>query len=182
MRKVIYGAACSLDGFIAGPGGSLDWLHWSADVERVMAETWARTDTVIMGRKTWEVSAAMGNAGAAIPGVSGYVCSRTLTEMPDGAGATLITSDAGDFVRQLKREPGREICVLGGGILAASLLAAGVIDEVGLNIHPVLLGSGVPFLHDAGRIGLDLAECRTLDGGCILAIYRVRGPDRPRIA
>jgi dihydrofolate reductase len=78
----------------------------------------------------------------------------------------------------LKQKPGKEICVLGGGDLAASLFHAGVIDEVGLNIHPVLLGSGVPFFRDAGRIGLELIESRSIAGGCVYALYRVRR-DKP---
>jgi dihydrofolate reductase len=63
---------------------------------------------------------------------------------------------------------------MGGGELAQSLLAAGVIDEIGLNVHPVLLGSGVPFFRDPGRrISLELAESRVIDGGCVLSTYRV---------
>lgn len=175
MRKVAYGAACSLDGFIAGPGGAMDWLHWSDDVTRLLAETWSKTDAVLIGRKTWEVAAASGGGGGgAMAGVESYVFSGTLTELPADAGATLVRTDAGAFVRQLKRRPGREICVLGGGELARSLFEAGVIDEVGLDIHPVLLGSGVPFFGDAGRIAVELAECRTLAGGCVYALYRVR--------
>jgi len=86
-----------------------------------------------------------------------------------------VSSDAGEFVRDLKRQEGKGICVMGGGELAQSLFEAGVIDEVGLNIHPVLLGSGVPFFRDpGGRIALDLVESRTIDGGCVYAIYRVR--------
>lgn len=177
MRKVTYGAACSLDGFIVGPAGAMDWLHWSDDVSRLMAETWSKTDAVLMGRKTCEVAAGSGDGGGgggAMAGVEGYVFSRTLTELPAGAGATLVRTDAGAFVRELKRRTGKEMCVLGGGELARSLFEAGVIDEVGLNVHPVLLGSGVPFFRDAGRITLELAECRTLAGGCIFALYRVR--------
>lgn len=176
MRKVTYGAACSLDGFIVGADGAMDWLHWSDDVNRLMADTWSRTDAVLMGRKTWEVANAStggGGGGDAMPGVTGYVFSRTLSELPPGGG-TLVRTDAGAFVRELKQGPGKEICVLGGGELARSLFEAGVIDEVGLNIHPVLLGAGVPFFRDAGRIALELADCRTLAGGCIYALYQVR--------
>ncbi len=90
-------------------------------------------------------------------------------------GVTLLSSDAGAFVRELKRQPGGGICVMGGGELARALLVAGVVDEVGLNIHPVLLGQGVPLFRDPGhRVALELAECRTIDGGCVLATYRVR--------
>lgn len=53
MRTVTYGAACSLDGFIAGSDGAIDWLHFSRDVEAVMAQYWSSVDAVLMGRKTW---------------------------------------------------------------------------------------------------------------------------------
>lgn len=174
MRKVTYGAACSLDGFITAPDGSLDWLHMSTDVHAIMADYWSRVDTVLMGRKTWEVAVAMGGAGGGgMSGVASYVFSRTLSRLP-GGGAELVREDAGDFVRQLKARPGKEICVMGGGVLAQSLFAAGVIDEVGLNIHPVLLGAGIPFFQDAGRIELALLENRTIGGGCVYVTYKVR--------
>jgi dihydrofolate reductase len=183
MRKVTYGAACSLDGFIAGPNGEIDWLHFSNDVQAVMADYWSRIDVVLMGRKTWEVANAMGQSGGgSMRGVTGYVFSRTLTQFPSGGGE-LIREDAGEFVRALKTREGKEICVLGGGELACSLLSAGVIDEVRLNIHPVLLGRGIPLFRDAGRIALTLLENRTIDGGCVLASYGVmRGAARGNAA
>jgi dihydrofolate reductase len=175
MRKVIYGGACSLDGFLAGPDGALDWLHFSKDVEAVIAKSWAAADTFLFGRKTWEGMAGQGGGGGSASGPKSYVFSRTLTELPEGSGAELVRQDAGAFVRELKNRPGKDIIVMSGGNLARSLFEAGLIDEVGLNIHPVLLGSGVPAFLDAGRrVGLELTECRAIDGGCILVTYRVK--------
>jgi dihydrofolate reductase len=193
MRTVTYGAASSADGFIADSNGSVDWLHFSTDVQDIVREFWKPVDTVLLGRKTWEIAAAMatprkrrasktGTAGtstkprksAAMPGIKAtYVFSRTLTSI-DQDDVQLVRDDAGEFVRQLKQQDGKDICVLGGGGLARSLFAAGVIDEVGFNMHPILLGSGVPLFLDAGcRIRLELKECRTIDGGCVLVTYRV---------
>ena len=172
MRKVIYGGACSLDGYFAGPDGALDWLHFSKDVQEVMARSWASADTVLMGRKTWE--GAAGSGGGSSKGIKSYVFSRTLTRVP-GKGVELVTTDAGEFVRQLKAQPGKDILVMSGGNFATSLLQAGVIDEVGLNVHPVLLGSGVPaFLDPGARVNLELTECRQLAGGCVLVTYQVK--------
>jgi len=173
MRTVTYGAACSLDGFIAPPDGSMDWLHFSRDAQEYMTSYWASVDALLMGRKTYEVAMAMGGAGGGgSSGITTYVFSRTLTSV--GEGAHLVSEDAGEFVRQLKEQPGKGICVMGGGELAQSLFAAGVIDEVGLNTHPILLGSGTPFFRDPGRrISLELAESRVIDGGCVLSVYRV---------
>jgi dihydrofolate reductase len=176
MRKVVYGAACSLDGFIAAPDGSVDWLHWSDDVTRIMEEYWAASDTLVMGRKTWEAAAAMspGAADSTMSGMQSYVFSRTLRAI-DKPGVRLVTDDAGTFVRALKKEKGKNIIVFGGGDFARSLFEADVIDEVGLNVHPVLLGSGVPFFLDAGRrMKLTLTRCQQLHGGCVLLDYAVK--------
>ena len=177
MRTVTYGAACSLDGFIAGADGSIDWLHFSTDVQRVMTSYWKSVDAVLMGRKTWAFAAPQAKKESEKKRPTGpatFVFSRTL-ERIDVPGVELVSSDAGDFVREMKERPGGSICVLGGGELAQALFAADVIDEVGLNVHPILLGAGVPLFRDAGRrIQLDLLETRAIDGGCVLSSYRVR--------
>jgi dihydrofolate reductase len=182
MRIVTYGAACSLDGFIAGADGAIDWLKFSKDVQEIIAAYWATVDTVLMGRKTWTDALARSGVGdgddaskamPAMAGITTYIFSRTLKSV-SGTGVHLVSSDAGEFVRELKQQPGRGICMMGGGELAQSLFAADVIDEVGLNIHPVILGSGIPFFRDAGRrIPLTLTESRTIAGGCIHTLYRV---------
>jgi dihydrofolate reductase len=177
MRTVTYGGACSLDGFIAGPEGTLDWLHFSRDVQDVMAAYWATIDTVLMGRKTWTAAVESGGAPAMGPSITTYLFSRTLHQAP--AGVHLVAGDAGEFVRRLKRRRGKGICLMGGGELARALFEADVIDEVGFNIHPVLLGAGVPAFLDPGRrIGLELVQSRVLKGGCVLASYRVRHRQR----
>ena len=175
MRTLTYGAACSLDGFIAGPNDEIDWLHFSRDVHRMMADYWKTIDTLLMGRKTYEVAAQQAG-GPNFQGMRAYVFSRTLDASPPGA--QLVSDDAGEFVRGLKQQPGKGIGVFGGGDFGRSLFEAGVVDEVRLNVHPVLLGSGVPLFRDAGRIALTLGDCRVIDGGCILASYRVAQPSR----
>jgi dihydrofolate reductase len=176
MRKVIYGGACSLDGFFTDRDGSVDWLIYGKAVEEIMRRSWATADTILLGRKTWEwASTQPGPADdSAFAGIKSYVFSRTLKSIPDKK-AQLVTTDAGAFVRQLKSEPGKDIMVMSGGNFAASLLKAGVVDEVGLNIHPILLGAGAPASRNAGsRINLELTETRQLDGGCVFVKYTVK--------
>jgi dihydrofolate reductase len=174
MRKVVYGGACSLDGFFAGPQGELDWLHFSKDVQSVMAASWASTDTLLFGRRTWEYAVSQGGGGDRMRGVKSYVFSRTLTGI-DRPDVELIGDDAGAFVRALKTQPGKDMLVMSGGNLAQSLLDAGVVDEIGLNVHPLLLGGGVPaFLSTNRRVTLELKENRTMDGGCVLLRYTVK--------
>jgi dihydrofolate reductase len=190
MRTVTYGGAVSLDGFLAGTNGSIDWLHYSKDVQQVMTDYWRDVDAVLMGRKTYEVSVAQRPSSAKkppkakgpkrkVPVVHTYVFSRTIEGLDD-PGAELVRGDAAEFVRDLKRRPGKNICLMGGGELAQSLLAVGLVDEIGLNIHPLLLGSGIPTFRDPGhRVKLALAGCRQLEGGCILATYKVLEPRQP---
>ena len=74
-----------------------------------------------------------------------------------------------------KDEPGKDICVMGGGLLAKSLFEADLIDEIGFNVHPVLLGSGIPMFHEMNRqVDLDLIECRPFKNGTIMLSYRVK--------
>jgi dihydrofolate reductase len=172
MRKVTFGLANSLDNFIARPDGAVDWLHWSKDVTAITAAFWKTIDTVLMGRKTYEAGLRYGTASYA--GVKNYVFSRTLKASP-GLPVEVVAEDAPTFVRKLKRRKGKGICVMGGGELAKSLFEAGLIDEVGLNVHPVLLGSGIPLFHRMSRqINLELLECRMLKGGCVYVLYRVK--------
>jgi dihydrofolate reductase len=172
MRTVTYGAACSADGFIAAADGSYDWIRFSKDAEAIMTDYWQRIDTLLMGRKTWDV--AKGHKGGGMPGVHSYVFSRTLDSIKR-KGVTLVKDDAAEFVRDLKERPGKDICVFGGGDLARSLFAAGVIDEVGINVQPVMLGAGIPLFVDAGRrIDLELKECRAIANDCIHVIYSVK--------
>jgi dihydrofolate reductase len=184
MRTVTYGGAVSLDGFLAGADGTLDWLHFSTDVQQIIADYWKTIDTILMGRKTYSASAAAGGAKrgsakpakAKVPPIRTYVFSRTLAPI-DEPGVEVVASDAAHFVRDLTQQPGKDICLMGGGELAQALLGAGLVDKVGLNIHPVLLGAGVPVFRDPGhRVLLRLTECRPLDGGCILASYDVLRP------
>jgi dihydrofolate reductase len=178
MRIVTYGGAVSLDGFLAGAHGEIDWLHYSKDVQQVMTEYWKDVDAILMGRKTYAIAAAM-NPGK-VKSISGgkavirtYVFSRTVAKI-DQPDTELVSGDAGAFVRELKEKPGKKICLMGGGELATSLLAEGLVDEIGLNIQPILLGAGVPVFRDAGRrVKLKMTECRALEGGCVLAKYYI---------
>ena len=171
MRKVTYGGACSADGFITGPDEAIDWLRMSKDVEAIIKQSWKGVDTMLMGRKTWEFGQKMGG-GPATPGITSYVFSRTLESVPDGV--ELIRDDAAGFVRELKGRPGGDIIVMGGGELGTALIEAGLVDEIGFSIHPVLLGGGTPAFQPMGRrVELELIEARAIAEGCVLVRWRV---------
>ena len=173
MRRIVFGGANSLDNYLARPDHAVDWLMWGDEAAAVTAEFWKTIDTVLMGRKTFEVAAKGGYANG-YPGVENYVFSRMLTD--DSAGAvTVVRDNAVEFVRNLKKKKGKDICLMGGGELARTLFEAGLIDEIGFNIHPVLLGAGIPVFHPMTRqIDLELKECRRFSNGCVYVTYRVK--------
>ena len=174
MRKVTYGGANSLDNYIAGPGEAIDWLRWSDDSAAIAAASFKGVDAMLMGRKTFEFAQRMGG-GPATPGVTTYVFSRTLERLPEGADAELVREDAAEFVRRLKAAPGGDILVMGGGALGSALIEAGLVDEIGLSVHPVLIGGGTPlFLPFSRRIELELIETRAIARECVLLRYRVK--------
>ena len=172
MRKVTFGGANSLDNFFARKDDSVDWLMWDKEVNQIMKTYWKSIDAVVMGRRTYEVAERMGGGGEQ-PGVKTYVFSRTLKNVPNKK-VELVSEDAADFVRRLKKQKGKDICVMGGGKLAKSLFEADLIDELGFNVHPVLLGSGIPLFYEMTRqINLELLSCRQLSNGCVVLMYRV---------
>jgi dihydrofolate reductase len=175
MRKITFGGACSLDGYFARKDHAVDWLMWSDEMAPVMAEYWKTVDTILMGRRTYEV-ALRHSAGKSNPysGVKTYVFSRTLKKTADET-IEIVSENAADFVRDLKNTSGKDICLMGGGDLAKTFFEAGLIDEVGFNVHPVLLGAGIPLFYEMNRqIDLELIENKTFVNGCVLVTYRVK--------
>ncbi|HEV3146036.1 MAG TPA: dihydrofolate reductase family protein [Gemmataceae bacterium] len=174
MRKVTFGGANSLDNFIARSDHSADWILWSDEAAAVIADYWKTIDTILMGRKTYEVALRSGQGDGGYPGMKTYVFSRTLPEGSAGS-VTVLSQDVADFTRQLKRQEGKDICVMGGGLLAQPLFEAGLIDEIGFCIHPLLLGTGIPLFHPMRRqMELELMECRAFKNGCVFVKYLVK--------
>jgi len=173
MRKVTFGVANSLDNYIARKDHAVDWLLWGKEAESFMTEFWKTIDTVLWGRKTYEVAMRSGGT-TSYRGVKNYVFSHTLKKNSD-PNVKIISENTAGFVRNLKAQDGKDICVMGGGEFAKSLFEAGLIDEIGFNIHPVLLGSGIPlFLEMKRQIDLELLECKPFKNGCVLVTYRVK--------
>ena len=142
MRRVLYGGAMSLDGYIAGPNGEYDWIVMDPEID--FAAMAARFDTYLIGRKTFDAMRRMGSDGQSTPGIQNIVCSRTLK--PEDFPNVTVTAEAELTVAELRTRPGKDIAVFGGGDLFRSLLAAALVDGVEVALIPVLLGGGIPFL------------------------------------
>lgn len=175
MRRVRYNVAASLDGYIAGPDGEFDWIPNDPTVD--FAAIFARIDTVLLGRRSFELTQQSGDA-LWKPGTRVYVFSRTLRP-EDHPGVTVVSDDAGGVVAGLRAEPGDgEIWLFGGGELFRSLLAAGQVDAVEVTIVPILLGGGVPLLPPhAPRTALALAGTHTYPSGMVTLSYEVQRDD-----
>jgi dihydrofolate reductase len=182
MRKVKYFVANSLDNFIARRDGSVDWLFMDGDYG--MNEFFASIDAVLIGRKTYEfafgknpkpVRKKAAGKKARKSATRSFIFSRTL-DASLHEDIEIISENAGEFVRQLKNAEGKDIWLMGGGELAASLFAENLVDEISLNIHPVLLGSGIALFPEFGRqLDLQLLECKAHKNGCVQVTYAVKG-------
>src|SRR5215510_2698854 len=143
MRKLVYHLTNSLDNFIARTDGSYDWILMDDEVMSEFPKYFASFDTVLMGRKSYDVAYTQkpetGPETGGFMGMKTYVFSRTMKESPH-PGVTIISENAVEFVRNLKQESGKDIWVMGGGILAVSLIKERLVDEIGLAIQPVILG------------------------------------------
>ena len=178
MRRVWYGVAMSLDGYIAGPKGEYDWIVMDPDID--FEALMGRFDTFLVGRKTYEMMAAA-KGGGRHKGIETVVFSRTL-DPADHPGLRIVSRDARAAVLALKEKPGKEIALFGGGELFRSLLAEGVVDAVEVAVIPVLLGGGIPLLPSpSSRATLRLTGHRVYaKTGTVLLQYEVVVPGAPR--
>ncbi len=168
MRRLRYNVATSLDGFIAGPQGEYDWIPSDPSID--FEALFAQFDVLVMGRRTWE---ALRTQGAENPFAAKrqIVFSRTLPARTEGP-VTVTADDPARTVAALKREPGGDIWLFGGGSLFRALLDAGQVDAVELAVMPILLGEGVPVLPAGGpRHPLRLRSAKPLESGILMLTY-----------
>jgi dihydrofolate reductase len=178
MRRLRYGVAVSLDGFIAGPHGEYDWIVRDPAID--FAAIYAQFDTFLMGRKTYEVAKPMRQDRGG-DSTRWVVVSTTLDPALE-PGITVISTGVAQAVAGLKAEPGpeprKDIWLFGGGVLFRSLLDAGLVDALDLMVIPVLLGAGIPLLPEGRRAPLHLKESQALASGILQLKYDVL-PDSP---
>jgi dihydrofolate reductase len=161
----------SLDGFIARPDGSYDWLV--ADPSIDFGALYKEFDAAVMGRKTYEVGLAAGADGS-IPGAEVFVFSRTLPTSTSH-GVRVTNEDPREVVAELKKKKGRDIWLFGGGELFRYLLDAGLVDTVEVAVMPVMIGDGIPVLPPGTAARLVLSDIKQLPSGIVVLAYTVAG-------
>ncbi len=170
MRTVRYSVAASLDGFIAGPDGEYDWIPEDTSID--FGALYGDVDTLLMGRKTWELVLSQGDSNPLAKMQT--VLFSTTTPDPQLPHVTVVRANAADAVRALKAQPGGTLWLYGGGALFASLLDAGVVDEVEVGLCPNLLGSGIPLVPKTERKHqLKLLDEKRHDSGILMLRYAV---------
>ncbi len=190
MRKVVLLEHVSLDGFVAGPNGEMDWIRVNdEELWNYVAGLTAAADMALFGRVTYEMMEGYWPTAADAPGADRHavdhaawvnpatklVFSRTLESVKWGTwdNAVLVKDDLPGEVRRLKQESGKNLLLIGSINLAQEFMRRGLIDEYHLNINPVILGAGRRLFEGLeSKINLELVETLRIPSGVIAAHYR----------
>ena len=179
MRRVVLQMGVTLDGYVAGPGGGLDWglPEEHPDVRAWKVAALQQTGTHIMGRVTYEQMAAYwptatGDYAAYMNKLPKVVFSKTLPAT-GWAGSRIARGDLAEEIAALKSESGGDIMAHGGAAFVQALSRLGLVDAYHLVIHPVALGNGLPLFKDlATPLRVDLGEAKTFPDGTVIHVYQ----------
>src|SRR5437868_1350703 len=172
MRKIVLGVGISLDGYIARPDGSVDFLFMPKDYS--MAEFFKRIDVAVMGRKSYEMGLKLGGGKLNNYGMKCYVFSKTLDTISH-EDFTIVKEPPKSFIEVLKKKKGKDIWLMGGGELTRSFLQDDLVDELYLGVVPVLIGEGIPaFPSGFPERKFTLIENNTYSKGLIALRYERR--------
>jgi len=181
MRKIILDLAVSLDGFIEGVNGEIDWCILDEEVSEELLKLASRIDTVLYGRISYEGYGNYSPADTASDfekqfyGQINRMHKVVFTRREDfnPPGATVIRNNIKDAVTQLKSQPGKDIWLFGGASLISALIAEDLVDEYRIAVHPVVLGAGKPlFSNVKERINLGLTHTRAFSSGLVGLYYQ----------
>lgn len=184
MRKLKLQVQMSVDGFIAGPNGEMDWMVWNWDdaLKNYVATLTEPVDCIVLGRKLaegfiphWSAAAEIANEeqvfALKMSETSKVVFTKTL-ESADWSNTVLAKGNLADEINTLKNQEGGDIIVYGGGTFVSSLINEGLIDEYHLFVNPAILGSGMPIFQSLSATqSLVLKQAQGFDCGITLLYY-----------
>ena len=190
MRELIVAEFITLDGVIQAPGGADEdteggfthggWTqpYWHDDIGTHFFQAMSQADALLLGRKTWQIHGgafepmAGDPFGDAMNNVRKYVVSTTLKSASAWRNSTLIRDNVVEAVRQLKRQPGKNILVDGSSVLIQVLVQNDLVDEYSLHVYPLVLGGGKRLFPEGKRLDLTLVETSPLPTGVVFMRYR----------
>ena len=180
MRKVVAAEFLSLDGVMESPD-RWHFPYFNEEMGQAVGEGFAAADAMLMGRVNYEEWAAFwpgqdpeqNPMAAQMNAMQKYVVSTTLEEPLGWQNSTLINENVAEEIARLKQGEGGDIVISGSGALVRSLLRYGLLDELKLMIHPVLVGGGKRLFEDGGeQKALELVESKTFETGVLYLTYR----------
>lgn len=177
-RKIILDLAVSLDGFIEGKNGEVDWCIMDPEME--FTNFLNQIDTILYGRKSYDLWGQYNPTTGApddekemwelVHSKGKYVFSRT--QKGSDSKAIFVNNNIPEEVSKLKKYPGKDIWLYGGASLITTFIDLGLVDEFRLSVHPVVLGEGRPLFVDIKqRLNLNLINTRTFSSGVVQLIY-----------
>ncbi len=188
MRKIISSMHTSLDGFVAGLKGEMDWINIDDDIFDIVATVTDKADTALYGRVTYDLMQSYWPTAADKPNaskhdkehsvwyskVSKIVLSKTMSE--EGlVNTTVISERLAESINRIKKQDGKNILIFGSSTASHSLMSHGLIDEFWLFVNPVLLGQGIPLFKDIREmIKLKLVESKKFSCGVIALHYETK--------
>lgn len=196
MRKIIAHEFISLDGVIQAPGGKEEdtdggfthggWTmpYWDDAIGTRFSEVMQKADTLLLGRKTWEIH---GSAFETMEGepfadelnaLKKYVVSTTLTSTDLWRNSSVISGDVVSKVKKLKSEKGKHILIDGSSVLMHTLFENNLVDTLQLHVYPVVLGTGKKLFGSGTDIALKLKESIALSSGVVFMEYEVTSTDK----
>ena len=190
MRKLIVAEFVSLDGVMQAPGGADEdtdggfahggwtWPYWHDDIGAHFFQAISHCDTLLLGRKTWEIHGGAFEPmvddpfGDVMNNLKKVVVSTTLASADAWRNSTLISSNVVEAIRTLKAQPGQDIYVDGSSVLVHTLTQHDLVDEYSLLVYPVVLGSGKRVFAEGVRVNLHLVESKPFPSGVVLMRYQ----------
>jgi dihydrofolate reductase len=180
MRKIVAAEFLSLDGVMEAPD-QWQFPYLNDEMGQAIEEGFAASDAMLMGRVVYEEWAAFwpqqnpeeNPVAETMNNISKYVVSTTLEGPLEWNNATLIGENVEEEISELKAQPGKDIVISGSGALVRSLLEYGLLDELKLSIHPIVVGSGKRLFEEGeGRTALELVDSKTFATGVVYLTYR----------
>jgi dihydrofolate reductase len=190
MRKLIVAEFVSLDGVMQAPGGADEdtdggfahggwtWPYWHDDIGAHFFQAISQCDTLLLGRKTWEIHGGAFEPmvddpfGDVMNNLKKVVVSTTLPSADAWRNSTLVKQNVVEAIRTLKTQPGQDIYVDGSSVLVHTLTQHDLVDEYSLLVYPVVLGSGKRVFAEGVRVNLHLVESKPFPSGVLLMRYQ----------